>query len=400
MKGLSGRLVGTLVMTLAICTFGLASGSKEGAISIGAVIPLTGELAKFGEMQRNSYRLAIDEINKAGGVNGRPIELFIEDDTGKPEVGRSAAEKLMTQDKIVLLTGGYSSSVTMGLAQLAQHRKTPYISHTGAADEITEKGWEWVFRINQPASEYFKGLVSFLQEVAKPNTVVVIHESSLFGQSQGKSFVATCEKIGIKVLMREGFESGALDFKPLITKIKAAKPEMVYAIAYVMDAPLLIRQSRELDFNPKLFAGGGGGFSLPEFWTNAGDAGDYVFSATLWHEDLPFPGAREYFENYLKKFNEPPQFVAAQAYVALYVIADILKRAKDLTPEAIREAALGTDLNTMYGPVKFISYGKKTQQNFLPTYVGQWQKGRFELVWPRELASKPFVFPVPEWRKR
>ena len=133
---------------------------------------------------------------------------------------------------------------------------------------------------------------------------------------------------------------------------------------------------------------------------NAGDASEYVFCATLWSENLPFPGAREYYENYKERYKDIPQFQGAQAYVALFVITDAMKRAADVTPAAIREALTKTDMNTMYGPVKFISYGKKTQQNSLPTYLGQWQKQRFENVWPKEMATKPFIYPVPPWSKR
>ena len=369
-------------------------------VVIGAVLPLTGELAKFGEMQKNSYMLALDEINKTGGINGRKVELLIEDDTGRPEVGRSAVEKLISKDKILVLTGGYSSSVTYAIAGVAQNFRVPYVTHTGAADNITEMGWNYVFRINQASSEYFSGVLSFLKDVAKPKTAAVIFENTLFGQSQGKSFAKACEGLGCKVILKEGFESGAVDFKPLLTKLKGADPDLVYAVCYVMDAGLILRQSKELNFMPRLFVGGGGGFALPELVKNAGPAADYVYSATLWSEELPFPGAREYYENYKKRFNEPPQFVAAQAYVALYVIADALKRATELSRESVREALTKTDMDSMYGHVKFISYGKKSQQNRLPSYMGQWQKGKFELVWPREYASKPFVYPVPPWSER
>jgi len=400
MKTVSLRLLAALAMVAILCCPILAAESKGDPIKIGAVIPLTGELAKFGEMQKNSFLMALEEINRAGGVRGRKLELIIEDDSGKPEVGRSAVEKLISRDQIVVLAGGYSSSVTYGMAAVAQQRKIPFVTHTGAADNITEMGWDYVFRINQPAGEYFKGLLSFLGEVVKPKTAVVIHENTLFGQSQGKSFAEACQPLGCKVLFRDSYESGAVDFKPLVTKMKAANPDLVYAVSYVMDAALLIRQSKELDFNPKLFAGGGGGFSIPELVKNAGDAAEYVFCATLWSENLPFPGAREYYENYKERYKDIPQFQGAQAYVALFVITDAMKRAADVTPAAIREALTKTDMNTMYGPVKFISYGKKTQQNSLPTYLGQWQKQRFENVWPKEMATKPFIYPVPPWSKR
>jgi branched-chain amino acid transport system substrate-binding protein len=380
---------------------GLSIGWADNSpIKVGVVLPLTGEQAKFGEIEKNSLLMGLDEINKAGGVNGRMIELLIEDDTGKPDVGRSAVEKLISQDKVVALTGGYSSSVTYAVCAVAQQRKIPFLVCTGSADKITEQGWDYVFRIAPPVSEYPKALNSFLAEIVKPQSVAILHENSLFGQSGAKEFAEQCEKSGIKVLMKDGYEAGAVDFKPLLIKVKAAKPDLVYMISYVMDAALLMRQSKELNFNPKLFVGGGAGFTLPEFANNAGDAAELVFSADLWSAQLPYPGAKEYSENFQKRFGSATEYHGAEAYASIYVIADALKRAKETTPAAVRDSLASTDMMTAFGPVKFVSYGKKKQQNALPTYLVQWQKGILETVWPRNVATKPYIFPIPEWTQR
>jgi branched-chain amino acid transport system substrate-binding protein len=391
-----------ILFTVVACLMiGLSIGWADNSpIKVGVVLPLTGEQAKFGEIEKNSLLMGLDEINKAGGVNGRMIELLIEDDTGKPDVGRSAVEKLISQDKVVALTGGYSSSVTYAVCAVAQQRKIPFLVCTGSADKITEQGWDYVFRIAPPVSEYPKALNSFLAEIVKPQSVAILHENSLFGQSGAKEFAEQCEKSGIKVLMKDGYEAGAVDFKPLLIKVKAAKPDLVYMISYVMDAALLMRQSKELNFNPKLFVGGGAGFTLPEFANNAGDAAELVFSADLWSAQLPYPGAKEYSENFQKRFGSATEYHGAEAYASIYVIADALKRAKETTPAAVRDSLASTDMMTAFGPGKFVSYGKKKQQNALPTYLVQWQKGILETVWPRNVATKPYIFPIPEWTQR
>lgn len=396
------RLVALIgVLTLAIVVSGpvAASGPKGAPIKVGVVLPLTGKQAKFGEIEKKSFLMGLEVINKAGGVNGRPIELLIEDDTSKPGVGRSAVEKLISRDRVVMIGGGYSSSVTYAMCAVAQQRRVPFLVNTGSADKITEQGWDYVFRLNPPVSEYPKGLESFLKDVVKPKTVAILYENSLFGQSGSKKFAAQAEEAGIRVVLKEGYESGAVDFKPLLTKTKAAKPDMVYMIAYVMDAALLMRQSKELDFNPKLFVGGAAGFTLPEFAKNAGDAAENVFSATLWTPNVPFPGAKEYYDKFVKKYGTPTEYHGAEAYAAVFIIADALKRAKELNSDAVREALVKTDMMTAFGPVKFISYGKKKQQNSLPTYLVQWQRGVLETVWPKKVATKPFIYPVPPWKR-
>jgi len=105
---------------------------------VGVILPLTGPQAKFGEIEKNSFVMAADEINSKGGVNGRQIKLLIEDDTGKPDVGRSAAEKLISQNRVALLGGGYSSSVTYAIAGVALNKAFPFLVNTGSADKITE----------------------------------------------------------------------------------------------------------------------------------------------------------------------------------------------------------------------------------------------------------------------
>lgn len=398
MKGKCSWIFTCIAAVIALMLAGAATAADT--VKVGIVLPLTGEQAKFGEIEKRSFEMAAEEINAKGGVKGKKLELLFEDDTGKPDVGRSAVEKLISQEKVPVLTGGYSSSVTAAVTAVAQQFKVPFLVTTGSADEVTEKKYDYVFRINPTASEYPASVVTFLQEIAKPKTAVILYENSLFGQSSSKSFEKDCEKLNIKILTKEGYNKGAVDFKPLLTKVKAMNPDLVYMVSYVMDAALLIRQAKELDLNPKLFIGGAAGFTLPEFQKNAGDATEFVYSATLWVDSVPYAGAQEYAKKYLAKYKEATEYHGAEAYASMYVIADALKRAKSITPKDVRDALVTTDMMTAFGPVKFISYEKKTQQNKLPTYMVQWQNGKLETVWPKEVAKKKYIFPVPKWNER
>ncbi|NTV43893.1 MAG: ABC transporter substrate-binding protein, partial [Syntrophobacteraceae bacterium] len=367
-------------------------------IKVGIILPLTGAQAAFGEIEKNSFEMALEEINAAGGIKGKKLELIFEDDTGKPEVARSAAEKLINKDKVVMLGGGYGSSETFAIAGVAQQSRMPFLVNTGSADKITEQKWDYVFRLNPPASDYPGGLESFLTEVVKPKTAAILYEDSNFGTSSSQSFEETCERLGIKVLVKEGYSKGGVDFKPLLVKVKQANPDLVYMISYVMDAALLMNQSMELRLMPKLFVGGGAGFTLPEFQKNAAKAANMVFSATLWYQTLPYPGAKEYFDKYVKKHGKETEYHGAEAHAAAVVIADTLKRAKSLSPDDLRQALSETDVKTVFGPVKFTAYEKMTNQNKLPTYLVQWIDGKLELVWPKDVASRPYVFPI-DWEK-
>jgi len=398
MKPAQKTMVCCFALVLAFSLSGASAFAQN--IKVGVVLPLTGSEAAFGEIERNSFQMALDEINAKGGVKGKKIELLFEDDTGKPDVGRSAAEKLISQDKVPILTGGYSSAVSIGVTALAQQKQIPFLVTTGSADEITEKNYNYVFRINPPASEYPEAVTSFLQEVVKPKTAVILYENTSFGQSSSKSFEGNLNNLGVKVLLKEAYNANAVDFKPILTKVKSLNPDLIYMVSYVMDAALLMRQSKELDINPELFVGGGAGFTLPEFWENAQTAADYVYSATLWSESLPYPGAMDYFNKYKARYKSNTEYHGTEAYACMFVIADALQRAKSYSPQDIRDALAATDMKTAFGPVKFVAYGKKTQQNRLPTFMVQWQKGKLPAVWPRSVATKGYIFPSPPWRER
>jgi branched-chain amino acid transport system substrate-binding protein len=383
-----------VVLSLTLAGLGtVAVAGQEGApIKVGVVLPLTGALEKFGEIEKNSFLMGVEEINAGGGVNGRPVELLIVDDKSKIEIGRSAAEKLILQDKVIVLTGGYSSDVTFAMAAVAQYRKAPFLITTGAADEITELGADYVFRLSQPVSEYARPLTEFLQQVVKPKSVAIVYEKSLFGRSGSREFADQAFELEWKILMNEGYEPGTADFKALLNKAKSAKPDVVYMISYVTEAARLVVQSKELGFQPKVFAGAAAGFTLPEFRKLAGDASENVYSVTLWTPNVPYPGAREYYSNYMKKFGSETEYHGAEAYASIYVVADALKRAKELTPKGVRDALAKTNMMTAFGPVRFTSYDKKTQQNSLPTYLVQWQKGILETVWPPFVATKAYIY--------
>jgi branched-chain amino acid transport system substrate-binding protein len=252
--------------------------------------------------------------------------------------------------------------------------------------------------LNPPASKYAVSVDDLLAKVIKPKTVGILYENSLFGTSSAKSFEESCNKAGYKVVLKEGYEHGGIDFKPVLVKVKELNPDILYMVSYVMDASLLMKQAKELKLTPKMFIGGGAGFTLPEFAQNAGVAANYVTSATLWYESLPFPGAMDYFKEFKAKYNKDTEYHGAEAYAAAQVMADVLKRAKSFKNTDIKKALSETDMMTVFGPVKFTTWGKMKNQNQASSYVVQWINGKLEMVWPPNLAKTSFVYPV-DWLK-
>ena len=203
---------------------------------------------------------------------GMKLALDIQDSGGKPETATAIVEKFITIDKYPIVVGEYTSQCSYAVAGVAEKYKVPYLVVTGAADKITQQGWKNVFRLNPPSSLYNMGVFSFFEQVAKPKSIAILYENTDFGNSTSKAMKEYCDAHGVNVVLSEGYQSGGVDFKPILQKVKSLRPDIVYMVSYLMDASLLMRQSKELDINPQAFIGGAAGHTLPEFLQNAADA--------------------------------------------------------------------------------------------------------------------------------
>ncbi len=390
------------LVTLIVFSLSIFASSLFAADTFDLTIPLplTGKQAKFGEMMKKSYEIAAEEINAKGGIKKKKLNLSFEDSGAKPETARAIVEKLIDTKKQPIIVGEYTSACAKAVAAVAEERKTPYLVVASADDDITQKNYKYVFRQNAVNAHYADGIISFISAVVKPKTMAILYESSAFGTSGAEAMDKDAQKIGVKVVLKEKYEAGSVDFKPLLSKVKAAQPDVIYMVSYVMDASLLMKQIKELRIDAKLFAGGAAGFAIPEFIDNAKDAAEYVITATLWTSQLKYPGAKEYADKYKKKYGDFPSYHGASAYAAMYVTKDALERAKDWTPDGIRAALKATNITTAFGPVKFEDKEGYQNQNFSDTYVLQVIKGEHETVWPEKYASKKYLYPIPTWRER
>jgi branched-chain amino acid transport system substrate-binding protein len=374
----------------------LSSALAANSLKIGVMLPLTGRQATFGRIQQKSVLMAAAEVNAGGGINGKKIELIVADTQSNPDMGRRAIERLIKRDKVLVIGGGFSSTVTWAAITIAQKNKIPFLVNSAAADKITEQGWEYIFRLNQPISERLDALVSFLSSVATDvRSVAIVYVNSLEYSADARRFFKKAAERGLKPVIREGFDSGTVDFRPLLTRVKAKNPDLIYVAAdNAKGAALLVRQSRELKLNPKLFVGGGNSFVQPDFATHAGQASGHIVCTANWTPTVPYRGAGTFNEKFIGRYKIPPEHHGAEAYAGISVIADALKRTKRLAPENVRDALAKTNLMTILGPVKFISYNNKSQQNKLPAFLVQWIDGQLQIIWPPKMATRKIVYPA------
>ncbi len=376
----------------------LSGAQAADAIKIGIMLPLTGRQAPFGRVQQKAVLMAADEINAAGGIHDKKIAPVFADTQGNPDAGRAAIRKLINRDRVFVICGGFSNAATWAAISIAQKNKIPFLINSAAADKITEQGWEYIFRLNQPVSERLDGLVSFISAVANNSrSVAIVHANSLQASANARTFFRKTGELGLNPVFRERFEADADDFRPLLTRAKEKNPDLIYAVTdNASSAASLVRQSKKFNLNTKLFVGGGDGFIQPEFAVKAGKASDHIVCTALWASALPYPPAGKFHDRFMARFKMPPGHYGAEAYAGISVIADALKRSKALAPEKVRDALSNTNLKTVLGPVKFISYNNKSQQNKMPAFMVQWFKGQLQVVWPPKMATKKVVYPLPQ----
>ncbi len=392
-------LIGWLALTVSIAQeagrTAQAKANDTSPVVVGVPLPLSGNLKEFGILMRNSFEMARDSTNKLGGINGRPLQLVYVDTQGNQALGEDVVRKLVIDHKAIMLVGGYSSNPTYVMARTAQKLDVPFLVSTASADKITQKGWKNIFRLNPPISEYTKGLEDFWIKNFKPKSMAIIHENSMFGTNGAMRMMSFCEDNAIEVSALIGYDREMANqtfFRPLLASLTEETPDVIYMISYLEDGVALVKAIRELKLT-SLICGGAGGFTLDEFVKRAGDSANYLLTATLWSEHIPFPGAQEYYEWYVKMYGAEPDYHGAEAYSALLVAADALKRAESFSPRDIRSALNETFMTTPFGPVKFYSYEDFERQNSVRTLVTQIINGKFKIIWPPDLATSQFVQP-------
>lgn len=370
--------------------------TDAGPIRIGIVTPISGSQARFGQAHLQGYDIALQEINAAGGVLGRPLKLIFEDDQSVPEQAAAAVEKLATQDQVTLVIGAYSSSATLLAAGMAERYQVPLIVPTAAADEITRQGYRWVFRIAAPSQIYTQTILDFMDQIDSPERLAIVFENTGFGTSVAEAAERQARARGIAVVGYHAYRAGLGNFRPMLEEVKRTRPDAVLFVSYLDDAVALMTQSRAVDFNPPMFAAAGAGFGLPDFPQVAGPAAEYTISVTQWTPDAQWVGVADFTRQFQEKYGYLPQYHSAEAYTALHLAADALRRAGVPARTAVRGALGSTDLSTIFGEIRFDQQG----QNHHPMLVTQIIDGQFITVYPPEVAARPPVYPAPSWSER
>jgi branched-chain amino acid transport system substrate-binding protein len=380
----------SLALTLALGAPGRAAAAP---VKIGFVNSVTGPEAPIGEALTNGVDLALDDLKK----KGVEIEVVRQDDTGKPQVAMSALEQLATGDEVAAVVGPYASAPANAIAKLAEQYKVPLLIPVASKEDITRQGYQWVFRLNAPAHNYADDLVDAALAFGKPKTIAFIYESTDFGTSVATLGKQYAQQKGLKIVGDEAYQKGAADYRSTLTKLKAAKPDLVLMVSYVADAVLLMRQSREVGLKPMAFLGGGAGFDTTQF-QNEKDISNNVFCVTQWTPDNGAPGSADFAQRYEKRFGKRPTYHAATAYESMMIMGDVVQKAGG-DRKKIRETLASGSWTGIMGPVKFQTYEGFTNQNRHQMVVFQYQGDKTVTVYPPQAAKGKPVWPFPGFQR-
>lgn len=402
---------------------------KVEEIRAGVLFPLTGAYAPFGEDCRKGVMLAIDTLNEEGGIQGVKIRAIVGDSQSDTKVAVSEAERLITVEKVHIVLGSYAGPLAMAIGGVTERNKTPFFELIAAPNELTlGKDNQYTFRFGPMGLYYGYVAVDFLKQYAIPKLgwdaskvkVAIVHEDGAYGASVAAGDEERAKELGLNVVIKEAYSSRATDLSALITKLKAANPDVLLVTSYAVDGQLFIRQSSELGFNPKLFIGHSAGYELP---VTAGAVGDKIigvlavgFPVTAMNTKVLLPNVLKdrttFLSRYAAKFGGIPASWGAKAFSAVYhALRDALNKAVtkygDVSADSLRKAFLEVDIpkgGTFVGfGVKFLGSGTRAPgENERATLhpVCQWFNSTetgFVAVWPSDFALRDPVLPKPPW---
>ena len=392
---MTSKAPAALAVAFALAVGGVVVAAAQGPIRIGASLSLTGTYAKLGKNQHEGYQLCEKDLNAKGGLLGRKVQFAVYDDQSMPATAVRLYEKLITEDKVDAIMGPYSSPVTEAAVNVTEKYKKVMVAPLAATTSIFKKGRKYIFMVISPAEGYLEGLVDMAAKRGL-KTVAVVNEDTLFSKAAASGAVELAKKKGMQVIFTEAYPKGNTDFSALLTKLKAANPDVLAAATYFDDAVALTRQMKELNVNPKMYGVTVGG-DLPEFYDTLKQNAEYIYGATQWEPTLPYPGNQEWFDTYKKEFGHEPSYHSAAGYAGCVIYAEAVKRANSLDGDKVRDQLLKLETRTIFGDYKVDADGFQVAHKMV---TFQWQKEKKATVWPDELAKSKPLFPTPPWTSR
>jgi branched-chain amino acid transport system substrate-binding protein len=324
--------------------------SSTGDVLVGFYGSLTGDGASFGQSSLEGSQLAIEEVNRAGGVlGGRQIRLLVEDDQSKPDEASNAVTKLISTDKVIAVLGEVASRRSLAAAPVAQRYQVPMITPASTNERVTQAG-DYIFRVC--FIDPFQGevIAKFAyNELKARKAAVLTNIQEDYSTGLSKAVIETFTRLGGQLIPTVNYSTGDSDFRAILTQVRGQRPDVIFVPGYYAEVPLIARQARELGMSMPLLGGDGW---VGDALANGREALNNTFISNHYSGDNPDPVVQTFVSSYRAKFNREPDSIAALGYDSVKVLVDALTRAGGTEGPKLRDALASADVPGVTGRLK------------------------------------------------
>jgi branched-chain amino acid transport system substrate-binding protein len=404
---------GIFVVVLGIVLiFGAALAEAQEVIKIGSIYPLTGAIASSGLRSKHAIETAVDVINNKydfdipfaqtqgiPNLKGAKLQVIWGDSQASPEVGKTEAERLITQEKVPLLLGAYQSGVSKAASFAAERFKIPFVCAESSSAALTERGLKYFFRIAPTDAEDSIAFFEFLEQMKakgkKVERVAIVYENTEFGVHAAGEAKKQAEKRGYKIVADVPYPFKSTDVKSEVLKIKAAKPDVILQASLLGDMMLFAKTFKEqkVAFNANLSYCGG--YHDPSFVQLMKKDAEFYMGQCTFSPDFitKRPVLGKINEMYKKRAGVDFDGVTIEGFTSVLVIADAFNRAQSTDPEKVVQALRTTDLKTPTLPGDAVKFNEQGQNIKIISNISQVQNGQYRVVWPASMAAVDLVWP-------
>jgi branched-chain amino acid transport system substrate-binding protein len=402
---------------------GATSVNAQQEVKVGVLYALSGPTAQIGIDAVAAVKTVLEIVNEGAdlplplakgkglpGLGGAKVSIVVVDHQGKPEVGQSETERMISQEKVHALFGAYFSSVTGAASQAAERAGIPFVNAESSSPLLTQRGLKYFFRTS-PTDETFSQLMfDFIKDLGaktgkKFESVAIFHEDTAFGSDSAKVQERLAKENGIKVSEKITYKAQTASLSSEVQRLKAANADVLLPSSYTTDAFLLLRTSKELDYNPKLIVAQNAGFTDPTFIKTMGKDAEGVITRSPYNSDLDkrIPLISKVNAIFKKHSNgRDLSDVPARVFTGFMTLVEAINRAGSTDPDKIRAALAATDIpaDQLIVPYKGVKFDATGQNILVRPILMQVQGGKYCTIYPFELASCPVLFPTPTWTEK
>lgn len=412
----SGRRVGlrsvTTVAVAALLVAGCGGSSKPSSsanggdknkepITIGISLPLTGDFSQPGGEAKRGYEVWRDMVNAAGGILGRQVKLKITDDASNQDTVVADYTKLITQDKVDLLLGTFSSLLNYPASAVAEKNGMVFVEPAGGAPDMFNRKFTYLFFAQQATAPHqadvFVDYVKSLPEAQRPKTAAYPSQDDPFARPVIESMQQQLEALGVKTVYSKIYPAETTNFQTIANSIKNKKPDLIAQGAVFEDGVGLVRSLKQLGYSPKALFQTSAPSNAGQYSDGIGEANtEGVFYTVSWNEEATTPLNKEFVAKYAELFKAAsPAEDAADAFAAAQILQAAVEKVGEIDQAKIRDYLHANEVQTILGPLSWADTGEP-QGKFL---LAQWQSGKVEVVGPPDLATtQTIVYPKPGWK--